>query len=404
MTSNAFGRVDADNNVFVIESGVERNVGQYPNVSPDEALAYFVRKYEDLEAQVRILEQRLASGITDAKSLKTAFDHLTAELKEPKAVGNLTSLRERLAKVAPAIEEAAAKISAEREAAIEAAMAQKEEIAAKAEAIVSNLGGINWKKSAEEMNTLFNTWQQIQKEGPKVPKAKTDPIWKRFSQARAKFEAGRRAYFATLDSKFKEAKSAKSSLVEKAEALVAKGGDAASDYRKLQDDWKSAPRAGKAEDALWVRFRAAGDAIFAAKKEKDAELATEHTANLKAKQELIAEAKKIDVKDLEAAKKLLSDIQARWVKIGHVPKDKVREIEDALRKVEKQVSDAQADAWRRSDPAAKARSNSLVSQLEAAIAELEAELKSATAAKKKDIQAQIDARKSWLEAAVKAVD
>ncbi|MFM1950375.1 MAG: hypothetical protein RL418_62, partial [Actinomycetota bacterium] len=212
------------------------------------------------------------------------------------------------------------------------------------------------------------------------------------------------AYFATLDSKFKEAKSAKSSLVEKAEALVAKGGDAASDYRKLQDDWKSAPRAGKAEDALWVRFRAAGDAIFAAKKEKDAELATEHTANLKAKQELIAEAKKIDVKDLEAAKKLLSDIQARWVKIGHVPKDKVREIEDALRKVEKQVSDAQADAWRRSDPAAKARSNSLVSQLEAAIAELEAELKSASAAKKKDIQAQIDARKSWLEAAVKAVD
>ena len=404
MTSTEFGRVDGENNVFVIDAGVERLVGQYPNVTPDEALAYFVRKYEDLEAQVRILEQRLASGITDAKSLKTTFDHITEELKEPKAVGNIQGLRDRVAKVAPQIEEAAAKIAAERDAAIEAAMTQKEEIAARAEAITANLGGINWKKSAEEMNQLFTKWQQIQKDSPKIAKAKTDPIWKRFSQARAKFEAGRRAYFSTLDSKFKEAKGAKSALVEKAEALVAKGGDAASDYRKLQDDWKAASRAGKAEDALWTRFRAAGDAIFAAKKEKDSELAVEHAANLKLKQELIAEAKKIDTKDLEAAKKALSDIQARWVKIGHVAKDKVREIEDKLRKIEKSVSDAQAEEWRRSDPAAKARSNSLVTQLEAAIAELEAELKGAAAAKKKDIQAQIDARKSWLEAAIKAVD
>jgi hypothetical protein len=404
VTSTEFGRVDGENNVFVIEAGVERLVGQYPNVTPDEALAYFVRKYEDLEAQVRILEQRLASGITDAKSLKTTFDHISEDLKEPKAVGNIQGLRDRVAKVAPQIEEAAAKIAAERDAAIEAAMTQKEEIAARAEAITANLGGINWKKSAEEMNQLFTKWQQIQKESPKIAKAKTDPIWKRFSQARAKFEAGRRAYFSTLDSKFKEAKGAKSALVEKAEALVAKGGDAASDYRKLQDDWKAAPRAGKAEDALWTRFRAAGDAIFAAKKEKDSELAVEHAANLKLKQELIAEAKKIDTKDLEAAKKALSDIQARWVKIGHVAKDKVREIEDQLRKIEKSVSDAQAEEWRRSDPAAKARSNSLVTQLEAAIAELEAELKGAAAAKKKDIQAQIDARKSWLDAAIKAVD
>lgn len=404
MTSNAFGRVDSENNVFVIEAGVERLVGQYPNVSEADALAYFVRKYQDLEAQVRILEQRLAAGVTDSKSLKATYDHLVVELQEPKAVGNLVALRERLAKTEPAISQAAEKISAEREEAMGAALAAKEAIAAQAEALVSKLDNINWKKSAEQMNALFEQWQQLQKDGPKLPKAKTDPIWKRFSQARAKFESGRRAYFATLDSKFKEAKSAKSKLVDEAEALVAKGGDAALSYRKLQDEWKLAPRAGKAEDALWARFRAAGDAIFAAKKEKDSELAVEHSENLKLKLELIKEAEKIDVKDLESAKKAISDIQARWVKIGHVPKDKVREVEDKLRKVEKTISDAQADAWKRSDPAAKARSSSLVVQLEAAIAELEAELKTAPAAKKKDIQASIDARKSWLDAAIKAVD
>ena len=404
MTSNAFGRVDSENNVFVIEAGVERLVGQYPNVSEADALAYFVRKFQDLEAQVRILEQRLASGVTDAKSLKAAYDHLLVELKEPKAVGNLVSLRERLAKTEPAIKNAAEKISAEREEVTAAALVSREEIAVKAEALVAKLDNINWKKSAEQMTALFEQWQQLQKEGPKLPKAKTDPIWKRFSQARAKFESGRRAYFATLDSKFKEAKSAKSKLVEAAEALVAKGGEAALSYRKLQDDWKLAPRAGKAEDALWARFRAAGDAIFAAKKEKDSEQAVEHSENLKLKLELLKEADKIDTKDLETAKKTMSDIQARWVKIGHVPKDKVREVEDKLRKVEKTISEAQADAWKRSDPTAKARSSSLVIQLEAAIADLEAELKAAPAAKQKEIQASIDARKSWLDAAIKAVD
>ena len=404
MTSNAFGRVDSENNVFVIEAGVERHVGQYPNVSEADALAYFVRKYEDLEAQVRILEQRLASGVTDSKSLKAGYDHLVTELKEPKAVGNLVGLRERLARTEASIAAAAEKISAEREESMTQALAAKEEIAVKAEALVSKLDNINWKKSAEQMTALFEQWQKLQKDGPKLPKAKTDPIWKRFSQARAKFESGRRAYFATLDSKFKEAKSAKSKLVEAAEALVSKGGDAAATYRKLQDDWKLAPRAGKAEDALWARFRAAGDAIFAAKKEKDSEQATEHTSNLKLKLELLKEAEKIDVSNLEAAKKAMSDIQSRWVKIGHVAKDKVREVEDKLRKIEKAISEAQADAWKRSDPTAKARSSSLVAQLEEAIADLETELKVAPAAKKKDLQSAIDARKSWLDAAIKAVD
>jgi hypothetical protein len=404
VTSNEFGRVDQDNNVFVIEAGIERQVGQYPGVSAEEALAYFTRKFDDLEAQVRILEQRIASGVNDSKSLKTAHDHLASELAEPKAVGNLQNLRSRIQNLAPAIAEAAEKLKAERESANAEALSKKEAIASRAEAIVANPGAINWKKATQEMTDLFNSWQELQKNGPKVPKPLTDPIWKRFSQARAKFESGRRAYFATLDSKFKEAKGAKSKLVEQAEALVSKGGDAATEYKKLQDSWKLSPKAGKVEDALWARFRAAGDAIFAAKKEKDSEVAVEHKANLEAKLALLAEAEKVDTSDLAAAKSKLSGIQSKWVAIGHVPRDQVRTIEDRLKKVEKKIADAEADAWRRSDPAAKARSNSLVAQLESAIADLELELAKAPATKKKDIEAQIAARKSWLEAAQKAVD
>ena len=404
MTSNEFGRVDEKNNVYVVDAGSARLVGQYPDVTSEEAMAFFVKKFEDLEAQVRILEQRIASGITDAKSLKATHETLTKDCAEPKAVGNLQSLRDRLSALAPAIEVAAEKAAAAREEAIAKAMQEKEAIAARAEAIVSNLGGINWKKSAAEMTEMFERWQAIQKEGPKIPKAQTDPIWKRFSQSRAKFESGRRAYFATLDSKFKEAKAAKSELVSKAEALVSKGAKAGADYRALQEQWKAAGKAGKAEESLWKSFRAAGDAIFAAKKEQDAELAVEHKANLEKKLELLKRAEAIDVSNLEQAKKALSDVQAAWSKIGHVPKDQVKSVESRLRAVEAKISEAQKEAWQRSDPAAKARSNSLATQLEGVIAVLEAELKSAPAGKKKEIQAQIDSRKALLEAAQNAVD
>lgn len=404
MQTNEFGRVDESNTVFVIDNGTERQVGQYPNVSPEEALAYFSKKFEDLEAQVRILEQRVAAGITDSKSLKAGHDAVVKELREPSVVGNIQSLRGRVERLAVGIAASAAKAQEERGEVIVKALAEKEEIATKAELLIKNLGGVNWKKSAAEMTELFEAWQKLQKEGPKIPKSQTDPIWKRFSQARAKFETGRRAYFADLDGKFKEAKKAKTTLTESAEALVAKGSEAAAEYRRLQDQWKAAGKAGKVEDALWARFRAAGDAIFAAKKEQDSELLATQSENLKLKLALLEQAEGIDTADLAKAKSAMSQIQSQWVKVGHVPKDDIRKLEDRMKKVEKSLSDAQADDWRRSDPAAKARSNSLVEQLETAIAALEGELATAPAAKKKDVQSQIDARKSWLVAAQQAVN
>ena len=404
MHSNEFGRVDENNTVFVTDNGAERQVGQYPNVSAEEALGYFSKKFEDLEAQVRTLEQRLAAGITDSKSLRASHDSLVKELKEPNVVGNLQGLRDRVAKLAVSIQATAAKAQEERGELVTKALAEKEQIALKAEALIQNLGGVNWKKAAAEMTSLFEAWQKLQKEGPKISKAQTDPIWKRFSQARAKFETGRRAFFADLDGKFKEAKKEKTALTESAEALVSKGSDAAAEYRRLQDRWKASGKAGKVEDALWVRFRAAGDAIFAAKKEQESTLKVSQAENLKAKLELLKKAEEIAVTDLAKAKIELGQIQSQWVKVGQVSKDEVRKLEDRMKKVEKSIADAQADDWRRSDPAAKARSNSLVEQLETAIAALEVELSKAPAAKKKDVQSQIDARKSWLVAAQQAVN
>lgn len=402
--ANPFGRVDEKNNVYVVDQGVERHVGQYLGVSADEALAFYVRKFDDLEAQVRILEQRIASNSSNPKSLVASFSKLQEDLTQPQAVGDLAGLRARVAKLAERVSVVSEQASKEQEAAIEAALDARASIAAQAEELIARIPNLNWKKTSEEMNALFLRWQELQKSGARVPKSKADPIWKRFSQARSKFEQGKRAFFASLDGKSKEAKSAKQQLVEQAEALTAKGAEAAIDYRKLLDSWKTSPRAGKSEDVLWERFKKAGDAIYAAKKAKDQELDVEHQANLKLKLNLLAEAEAVAVDDLDVARSAISAIRAKWAEIGHVPKNDVRTLEDRLRKVEQKIRAAEEERWRRSDPAAKDRSNSLVAQLETVIAGLESDLAAAPATKKKDIQAQIDSRKALLVAAKAAVD
>ncbi|MEN9962229.1 MAG: hypothetical protein RIS66_642 [Actinomycetota bacterium] len=94
-SKNTFGRVDAENNVFVTVAGVERQVGQYPGVPAEAALAYFERKFADLEAQVRILEQRVANKV-DASGLKKVAAKLVEDLAEPAAVGDIADLRRRV--------------------------------------------------------------------------------------------------------------------------------------------------------------------------------------------------------------------------------------------------------------------------------------------------------------------
>jgi hypothetical protein len=116
----------------------------------------------------------------------------------------------------------------------------------------------------------------------------------------------------------------------------------------------------------------------------------------------LKEAETIDPsKDLAAAKKALVAIQQRWEKAGRVPKEKLRETEDKLRAIEARVRKVEEDEWRKSDPAAIERSNSVTAQLEDSIKKLEAALEKATAGKDakkiKDATEALEARKAWLE-------
>jgi hypothetical protein len=401
--SNQFGRVDNENNVFVIDNGIERKVGQYPGVTEAEAFAYFERKFQELEANVRILEQRVKNN-ADPASIATAAEKLTKDLVEPTAVGNVQDLRQRVLAITPDIEKMRAEKTEANQKAAAAALKLRGEIAEKARALADkDPKKTQWKIASKDMAELFDAWQAAQKNGPKVPRKDADAIWKVFSQARTKFEANKRSFFAELTVVTKAARAKKSELAAKAEALVAKGAEAASDYRKLLDEWKLSGRSqGKQDDALWERFKAAGDAIYSLRKETIAKEKVEYSANYEAKLALIAEAEKLDPsRDLPGAKKQLLSIQQRYEKAGKVPKDKIRETDDRMRTVEKKFKDLEQEHWRKSDPAAIERTNGMLSQLEDSISALEKDLAEATASKdsKKttELTAALAARKSWLE-------
>ena len=65
MSTHPFGRVDTDGNVYCLEAGEERHVGQYADVATEEALAFYVRKFDDINTALSLLERRIAS---DAQS------------------------------------------------------------------------------------------------------------------------------------------------------------------------------------------------------------------------------------------------------------------------------------------------------------------------------------------------
>lgn len=402
-TVSGNGRVDEDNNVYVFDNGSERKVGQYQGVSMAEALAYFERKFSELEAIVRILEQRVKSK-ADAASISKAAQKIAQDLTEPAAVGNIQELRDRVAKVTPSIEKLKVEKNEASQKAVADTLAIRRDIAAKAQALADREPQkTQWKTASAQMAELFEKWQESQKAAPKISRKDSEPIWKAFSQARTKFESNKRAFFSALSAESKNVRAKKSALVSQAEALVAKGADSASEYRKLLDQWKLAGRSqGSQDDQLWDRFKAAGDSIYAVRKEVVAKESIEFKANYEEKLLIIAEAEKLDpVTNLTEAKKQLLLIQSRYEKAGKVPKDKIRETDDRMRAVEKKVKEAEADNWRRSDPAAIERTSGVLSQLEQSIAKLEQDLLAAEAAsdnsKIQKAREALEARKSWLD-------
>lgn len=401
-----WGRVTDDGTVEVREGEDWRVVGQYPDGTPDEALAYFVRKYEDIAFKVHTLEQRHQAGGASAADLVKQAGHLLAEATDAAAVGDLAGLRERLNALTSSLSEATAQEAQQAKELVDKAIADRTALVERAEGIAArDLSKVQWKQVTAELGELFDAWQAQQQNGPRLSKGVSQQLWKRFRDARGTVDKARRAFYSELDDTHKTARDAKTRLVERAEALAPRGVDGIPAYRTLLDEWKAAGRAGrKADDALWARFKAAGDALYSARAEQSAAEEADSAPKIEARQALLEEAKAVaDEPNIKRARALLTGIQRQWDEIGRIfPRDKERALDDRLRVIEQALKAREEVDWKKNNPETKARANDMSSQLLEAIEKLEAELAAAEkSGDKKAAKAAADAleaRRAWLNA------
>src|SRR5665811_2105511 len=91
-----WGRVDDKGNVYVRTSDAERIIAQWMDGDPADAIAFYTKRYEGLETEVRLLEQRLKGGALSPDDAVKAAKLVRASVANAQAIGDLEALRTRL--------------------------------------------------------------------------------------------------------------------------------------------------------------------------------------------------------------------------------------------------------------------------------------------------------------------
>ncbi len=403
MTSHQWGRVDDDGTVYVRTADGERSVGQYPEGTPEEALHFFTERYDALKFEVDLLEQRIKSGVLSPEEAAESVSTVRTQVTDANAVGDLASLLTRLDALAPVIEKQREARKVEKAQRAATSRAEKEKIVTEAEKLAE---GTDWRHGANRLRELLEQWKAL----PRIDRSSDDALWRRFSTARTSYTRRRKAHFAEQHEKRDAARVIKERLATEAESLAdsTDWGPTAGRYRDLMQQWKAAgPAPRDVDEVLWRRFRGAQDAFFGARDAASKEQDQEFAANAEVKEKLLIEAEAlVPVTDVEAAKRAFRDLAERWDAAGKVPRDRMKELEGRIRKVEQAIRGVEEEQWRRSDPEKSARADDMVTKLEAAISEVEADLAKARAAgnekKVRELEENLASRQSFLEMAKKA--
>ncbi len=405
MTAEApWGRVADDGSVYVRTSGGERLVGQWPDGDPSEALALYTRRFDGLQVEVQLLERRIAQGALAPDQAVTSIAAARAAIDGAQAVGDLERLLRRLDALSPLLEQQRAKRRAAKAEQQATARLGKERLVAEAEGIAA---GKDWRAGSDRLRKLLAQWKAL----PRLDRKADDELWHRFSSARSTHTRRRKQHFAEVGEQRAAATVVKRRLVGQAEALRGSTdwGPTSGAYRNLMQEWKAAGPAGRGdEEALWQRFRDAQDAFFRARDAANTAQDEEYAANAVLKRAVLADAERlVPVTDPVAARAAFRPLAERWDEAGKVPRDDVRELERRIKAVEDAIGAAEDERWERANPEAQARAADTVAKLEASLRHLEASREQAAAAgqetKVRDAEQAIEARRSWLEQARRAL-
>lgn len=406
-----FGRVGEDGTVYVITPSGDRAVGSYPGKSAEEALAYFVKKFEMVASEVALLAARIRSGAMVPSDAHEAVNKLRTQISDLNGVGDLVTLSQSLEKIPALITEyegayiaRKAAQTAEREARKAESIAIKEKIVAEAEGLVDSVA---WKVTTARLKSLLEEW----KKAPRLDKKTDAQLWKRFSSSRNKFDKRRRTHFANLATEHKKVASSKEAIVKEGESLANSKDwvNTAKQFKLLMDQWKASGRGKKSTDAaLWSRFKTAQDTFFAAKNADLEKRKGSMAENLKKREVMIIEFEALlPVTDFRSAKKKFYDLMSKWQKIGMTDRKKRAGFDARIKKVEDEINELERNFQRKSDPTAKAQANKVVQGLAEAIENYEKQAAKAEAAgqiaKAMVAREAAAARRTWLEQAQKGL-
>ncbi|MFM8632295.1 MAG: DUF349 domain-containing protein [Candidatus Nanopelagicus sp.] len=406
-----FGRVGEDGTVYVITPTGDRAVGSYPGKSAEEALAYFVKKFEMVASEVALLAARIRSGAMVPSDAHEAVNKLRTQISDLNGVGDLVTLSQSLEKIPALITEhegayiaRKAAQTAERKARKAESIAIKEKIVAEAEGLVDSVA---WKVTTARLKSLLEEW----KKAPRLDKKTDAQLWKRFSSSRNKFDKSRRTHFANLATEHKKVASSKEAIVKEGESLANSKDwvNTAKKFKLLMDQWKASGRGKKSTDAaLWGRFKTAQDTFFAAKNADLEKRKGSMAENLKKREVMIIEFEALlPVTDFRSAKKKFYNLMGKWQKIGMTDRKKRAGFDARIKKVEDEINELERNFQRKSDPTAKAQANKVVQGLAEAIENYEKQAAKAEAAgqiaKAMVAREAAAARRTWLEQAQKGL-
>ncbi len=394
----AFGRVEADGTVYVRTEDGERSVGQVPDATPDEALTFYVRRFEALDVEVGLLETRVRSLALSPEEAKHSINTVRAAVTTANAVGDLAALVARLDALAPLLAEQSAARKAEKTKQLEITKLAKEQMVAEAEALAT---GNDWRGGVNRFRTLLEEWKAL----PRIDRATDDALWHRFSTARTTYTRRRKAQFAEQSARRESAREIKEQIIAEAREFASstEWTATAASFRDLMTRWKAAgPAPREVDDALWAEFRQIQDDFFGARSAVLSAQDAEYQTNLDAKRALLDEAETtiLPVGDLTVARNAFRAFLEKFNALGRVPREQIRNLDSRVKALENAVRAAEEDEWRRTDPQARARAEETVAMLSNEIAKLTEKIAKATGrgdnAAAARAQESVDTYAAWL--------
>ena len=198
-------------------------------------------------------------------------------------------------------------------------------------------------EKAEDVNHTFPEFRELQNRWraiDMVPQAKAKDLWDTYQHYVEKFYDYIKINNEFRDMDFKKNLEAKTSLCERAEALVDEPNvvGAFKELQKLHDEWKEiGPVAKEFRESIWERFKGMTSVINKRHQAHFEQLKEEQKKNLDAKVQLCEKAEEIaaavpqESGDWNALSKQMENLQAQWKNVGFAAKKENQKIYDRFR-------------------------------------------------------------------------